>query len=146
MRIEQLHKFLGGQNPKYCGRKRLPAGRVMGTANECYLIGRRSGFYAGFLKGRQFVEEPIIQFVEEPLAPLSPVAIQVLPSPVARPVLPSINQLYSTRPRTTRIRDMMAVLPISHPEYKKLTTRQKKAMGTDGLRNWLTNTVREYRD
>lgn len=36
---------------KYCGEGRVPRGKVRGTPGECYLIGRKSGFVGGLMKG-----------------------------------------------------------------------------------------------
>jgi hypothetical protein len=34
----------------YCGTKKTPRGRVAGTKNQCYVIGRKSGFVGGISK------------------------------------------------------------------------------------------------
>lgn len=38
-------------NPIYCGSKeKLPKGKVRGRPNQCYILGRKAGYYAGILK------------------------------------------------------------------------------------------------
>ena len=40
--------------PIYCGSKpNVPSGKIRGRPNQCYFAGRKSGFYAGVLKGQQ---------------------------------------------------------------------------------------------
>jgi len=57
---------------------------------------------------------------------------------------PSIKELYKNVPKTTRLRDFMAVLPLTG-EYqmrgsKYLSVKNKKALGTEGLKKWILAT------
>jgi hypothetical protein len=39
--------------PIYCGSKpNVPRGKVRGRPNQCFMAGRRAGFYAGVLRGQ----------------------------------------------------------------------------------------------
>lgn len=55
--MNRIHpEFLGGLKPQtsaiYCGAKPSPPrGKVRGRPNQCFLSGRRTGFYAGIQEG-----------------------------------------------------------------------------------------------
>ena len=34
----------------YCGSKKTPAGKVRGTSNQCFMVGRKAGFIGGISK------------------------------------------------------------------------------------------------
>lgn len=43
----------------YCGKKKPPKGRPIGTPNYCYKAGIKSGFYAGIIKPLLLTDEQI---------------------------------------------------------------------------------------
>jgi len=52
----------------YCGaNERVPRGRIRGRPNQCFLLGRRTGFYAGLLRGQQQARQ--IQPAVQPVIP-----------------------------------------------------------------------------
>ena len=62
---------------------------------------------------------------------------------------PSIKELYRGVPKSTRIRDFMATLTIRNPEFnyggsQYKSVKQKKELGTEGLKRWLIDVVGEY--
>jgi len=56
-------KIYGGAKtsgmPIYCGSNiTIPIGKVRGRPNQCFMAGRKSGYYAGILKGQQQAPRP----------------------------------------------------------------------------------------
>jgi hypothetical protein len=46
-------------NPIYCGSNiKVPKGKIRGRPNQCFMAGKRAGFYAGVLKGQQQAPRP----------------------------------------------------------------------------------------
>ena len=131
----------------YCGNKPVvPKGKVRGRPNQCYKLGLRSGFYAGITKGKKVKPVPV-----EQINPIDDAVLNFDNNNVKENIRRSIKELYKGVKKTTRLRDFMAVLPIQNPEYnyggsKYKSVKQKKLLGTEGLRQWLINEIKEYKE
>lgn len=118
----------------YCGEKEVPPkNKVRGRPSQCFKLGKRVGYYLGKIQTKPPVTKPSAAI------------------PQAVDTRRSIKDLYKNVPKTTRIRDFMSTLPIRNPEYnfgnsKYKSVKEKKAMGTEGLRQWLINEVKEYKE
>ena len=62
-------------------------------------------------------------------------------APVTAPVTaPSLTNLIETRVnKKTRLRDFLTTLPITNKIYQ-ISTKRKKELGTEGLKNYLVST------
>jgi hypothetical protein len=124
----------------YCGEKEVPPkNKVRGRPNQCFKLGKRVGYYLGKIQTKP---------ATKPSVPIPQAIPQAIPQVDTRR---SIKELYKNVPKTTRIRDYMSTLPIRNPEYnfggsKYKSVKQKKALGTEGLRQWLINEVKEYKE
>lgn len=80
MHIQGGAKPIG--NPIYCGSKvKPPRNKVRGRPNQCFMLGRKTGFYAGILKGQQQAVPvmPVIQAqVQAQLPQLNNLSLGVL--------------------------------------------------------------------
>ena len=71
--------------------------------------------------------------------------------PYIKSDIPSLKELYKSKPKTTRFRDFMTTIKIRNPDFnyngsKYKSIKDKKSMGTEGLKRWLIDVVKEYKE
>lgn len=124
--------------------KKLKQGELRDQPGNCFKKGIRVGFATGLNKAlkKQAKIKPILEELKKRPPRLRPVQ-QPAQQP-AQAQRPSLRALIENRPnKQTRVRDFLSTLPIRNPQFRR-TTREKKAMGTEGLTQFLINSG-EYR-
>jgi hypothetical protein len=122
--------------------KRLPQGEIWDQPGNCFRKGIRVGFVAGLRKAtaKQAKIRPILQELKN-----NPPRLRPVPKKKSNSIpKPSLKALIDARPNktTTKARDFLTTLPIRNKELQK-TTKEKKAMSTEGLKKYLIDT-KEY--
>ena len=128
--------------------KKLKQGEIWDQPGNCFRKGVRVGFVAGIRKAttKQAKIKPILQELKNNPPRLRPVPkkksiLNVISNSIPKP---SLKALIDARPNktTTKARDFLTTLPIRNKELQK-TTKEKKAMSTEGLKKYLIDT-KEY--
>jgi len=114
-----------------CSDRKLKQGEIRDKGSSCFKKGIKAGFVAGLQKclKKQARIKPILQELQNP----------------PRLRITSLSTLIQNRPNktTTKIRDFLTTLPIKNKDFQ-ITTREKKKLSTDGLKDYLISTG-EYR-
>jgi len=95
---------------------------------DCFKRGLKVGFIAGLTKAmkKQIKITPILQELKNP--------------PALKSIKPSLTTLIENRPnKATRVRDFLTTLKIKNKDLQ-LTTKKKKELNTEGLKQYLINT------
>jgi hypothetical protein len=110
-----------------CTDKKLKQGQIRSKPGICYKKGFKTGYAIAMSKNRL---QPFVR-IQPNRPPISPIQRQR-----ARP---SLERLINNRPNksTTKARDFMTTLEV--PENYNISTKEKKALGTEGLKRWLIN-------
>ena len=122
--------------------KKLKQGELRDQPGNCFKKGIRVGFATGLNKAlkKQAKIKPIL----EELRTNRPRLRATQQPAQAQAQRPSLRALIENRPnKQTRVRDFLSTLPIRNPQFRR-TTREKKAMGTERLTQFLINSG-EYR-
>jgi len=113
--------------------KKLKQGEIRDQAGNCFKKGIKVGFAVGLNKAlkKQVKIKPILQELKN-----NP--------PALKSTRPSLTTLIENRAnKATRVRDFLTTLPIKNKDLQ-MSTKKKKELTTEGLKQYLINTG-EYR-
>jgi len=109
--------------------KKLKQGELRDQAGNCFKKGIKVGYAVGLTKAmkKQAKIKPILQELKNK-------------PPALKSIKPSLATLIENRPnKATRVRDFLTTLPIKNKDLQ-MSTKKKKELNTEGLKQYLINT------